>query len=93
MLSTYEALYEQGRLTWLHETPEPYQGRVIVTLMEDAAVTHAPLSVQISSLQEEELERFMQEMCGAWGQNGYEETRARIAQRRVADWGDDEEHA
>ncbi|MBF0627185.1 MAG: hypothetical protein HQL91_03090 [Magnetococcales bacterium] len=87
MLSTYEALYDHGHLTWLGETPRSFQGRVIVTFMEDSSSVRDPLPSLPPSTQDEEIKSFMQEMYGAWGQRSYEETKALIAQRRVEDWG------
>lgn len=37
MLSSYEAIYDHGLLTWLGETPGPVRARVIVTLMREPA--------------------------------------------------------
>jgi len=35
MLKSYEAIYENGQLKWLAETPPIQSGRVIVTILED----------------------------------------------------------
>ncbi|MBF0310870.1 MAG: hypothetical protein HQL56_15225 [Magnetococcales bacterium] len=40
---------------------------------------------------EEEVEEILQKTCGAWGPRTLEETEELIRQRRIADWGEDEE--
>jgi len=34
MLKSYEALYENGQVTWLGEQPEPLSAHLIVTVLE-----------------------------------------------------------
>lgn len=33
MLRSYEAIYDHGRITWLHDAPKTEHSRVIVTLV------------------------------------------------------------
>ena len=35
MLKSYEAIYENGQLTWLSEQPQVNSARVIITIMEE----------------------------------------------------------
>ncbi len=35
MLKSYEAIYENGHLTWLTEQPEVTSARVIITVLEE----------------------------------------------------------
>lgn len=37
MLKSYEAVYENGRLTWVAEQPSAFSARVIVTVVEEVA--------------------------------------------------------
>jgi hypothetical protein len=39
MLKSYEAIYENGQVTWLAEQPPTYRARVIVTILEDPDLT------------------------------------------------------
>lgn len=41
-------------------------------------------------LDEDEIQKIMQETCGAWGTKTLAETESMIRQRRIADWGEDE---
>lgn len=38
MLKSYEALYENGQVTWVSEQPSPKSARLIVTVLEDTSV-------------------------------------------------------
>jgi len=55
MLSSYEAIYEKGRLHWLSEAPTLDNVRVIVTLLEPIAetTTNIPNGLSLSQLLEE----------------------------------------
>jgi hypothetical protein len=47
MLKSYEAIYENGQITWVKEQPQVSSARVIVTvLLEDAPIT-VPLKRRI----------------------------------------------
>jgi len=35
MLKSYEAIYENGQLTWLADQPQVTSARIIVTLLEE----------------------------------------------------------
>ncbi|MTJ53977.1 hypothetical protein FJR38_15650 [Anabaena sp. UHCC 0253] len=35
MLKSYEAIYENGQLTWLSEQPQVNSARVIITILEE----------------------------------------------------------
>lgn len=37
MLKSYEAIYENGQLTWVAEQPSAFSARVIVTVVEEVA--------------------------------------------------------
>ena len=39
MLKSYEAIYEDGQVKWLHEQPTVQSARVIVTVLEEALPT------------------------------------------------------
>ena len=41
MLKSYEAVYEEGKLSWIRDRPEAKKMRVIVTVLEEEADTHA----------------------------------------------------
>jgi len=56
MMETYEAVYENGRLEWLEEPPQPGRCRVRVTVLEDMP-RRSP----------EEVQRVLDETRGAWG--------------------------
>lgn len=38
MLKSYEALYENGQVTWVAEQPSSKSARLIVTVLEDTSV-------------------------------------------------------
>ncbi|MGL5080050.1 MAG: hypothetical protein ACRC8A_01050 [Microcoleaceae cyanobacterium] len=38
MLKSYEAVYENGQIQWLEESPPVRSARVIVTVLEEAAL-------------------------------------------------------
>lgn len=39
MLKSYEAVYEDGQLTWISERPSAHTARVIVTVVEEVEPT------------------------------------------------------
>ncbi len=99
MLQSYEAIYDHGRLSWIKDAPDPVRARVIVTLINEQSANDLPEIAQgvdrlsilpRKPLSEDEIERIMQETRGAWGKKTLEETDAMIKQRRLEDWGEDE---
>ena len=42
MLKSYEAVYENGHLTWVSEQPSAHTARVIVTVVEEVETTPSP---------------------------------------------------
>ena len=42
-------------------------------------------------LSEEEIDQLLEKICGAWGPRTLEETEAMIKERRLIDWGENEE--
>ena len=56
MMKTYEAIYEDGRLEWTEDAPEPGRCRVRVTVLED--MPRRP---------PEEVQRVLDDTRGAWG--------------------------
>lgn len=56
-MPTYEAIYEDGKLEWVNEGPDPGRYRVLVTVTEEGT----------SSPSEEEVQRVLDEADGAWG--------------------------
>ena len=99
MLLSYEAIYDHGQLTWISGAPDLARTRVIVTPIPEratgeslatAAQAQVVRNLPRKHLSDDEIERIMQETCGAWGQRTLEETEALIKQRRIEDWGEDE---
>ncbi len=103
MLSSYEAIYDHGRLIWIDEAPDPVRVRVIVTLVRGSADIGESLAANSSTgkeqgaighprtpIEDDAIERIMRKTCGAWGSRSFEEVEAMIGQRRHEDWGDDE---
>ena len=41
MLKSYEAIYENGQVKWLKETPEIKSARIIVTILEESPPTQS----------------------------------------------------
>lgn len=41
MLKSYEAVYENGQLTWIAEQPSAHSARVIVTVVEEVALSQS----------------------------------------------------
>ncbi|MBF0628573.1 MAG: hypothetical protein HQL91_10195 [Magnetococcales bacterium] len=82
MLSSYEALYDHGQVTWVGEKPDWERARVIIT-----AFGGVPEQLPRKELNDAEIEQVVQESCGAWGQMSLEECDAWIRQRRLEDWG------
>ena len=99
MLPSYEAIYDHGQLTWISGTPGPVRTRVIVTPIPEhsigesreidlqQAILHSFLRKRPS---EAEIEYVMQKVRGAWGKKTLDEVDALIKQRRIEDWGEDE---
>jgi hypothetical protein len=47
MLKSYEAIYENGQLTWLGEQPQISSARVIVTILSEDTSIEAPIKCRI----------------------------------------------
>jgi hypothetical protein len=47
MLKSYEAIYENGQITWLKEQPQVSSARVIVTVLLEDAPSTVPLKRRI----------------------------------------------
>jgi hypothetical protein len=39
MLKSYEAIYDHGHITWLHDAPQTERSRVIITLVSALSAT------------------------------------------------------
>lgn len=57
MRPTYEAIYEDGRLTWLGEQPRPGRHRVLITVLDENAAVHRATAIR----------RVLNDTRGAWG--------------------------
>ncbi len=44
MLRSYEAIYDHGHITWLHDTPKTERSRVIITLVSDLPASRKTVS-------------------------------------------------
>ncbi|MBF0098543.1 MAG: hypothetical protein HQM04_13510 [Magnetococcales bacterium] len=98
MLSSYEAIYDHGQLTWLGDSPGQIKARAIVTLIADAMAEKDPPPPKpdplhhrhrpAPSLSETDVDQLLAETCGAWGNKSYAETSQWIAERRKQDWGE-----
>lgn len=42
MLRSYEAIYDHGHITWLHDAPQTERSRVIITLVSALPSTRTP---------------------------------------------------
>ena len=76
MLKSYEAIYDNGTLRWLGESPSLKVQRVLVVVE-----TEQP---QISG--EAAGEGLLQETAGAWGKQSAARVDALIADQRDQDW-------
>jgi len=73
VMSTYEAIYEDGQIEWIGEEPEPGRHRVQVTVLDQEPEPRDP----------EEVRRVLEEARGAWGTDkSLEEVEAEIQQLR-----------
>ncbi len=41
MLKSYEAIYENGQVKWLKDTPKVTSARVIITILEDSSSSNS----------------------------------------------------
>lgn len=41
MLKSYEAIYENGQVKWLKDTPQVTSARVIITILEDSSSSNS----------------------------------------------------
>ncbi|MBF0165787.1 MAG: hypothetical protein HQL97_05735 [Magnetococcales bacterium] len=85
MHGSYEAIYEQGRLTWIGAAPEVARARVVVTVVEEGEgePTWGDSGSRVG-------ERLVEETRGAWGRMTLAECEAWMQRRRQEDWGGDE---
>ena len=50
MLKSYEAIYENGQVTWLAEQPQVASARIIVTILEEtqASIKHRSVPASVA---------------------------------------------
>ncbi len=81
MHRTYEAIYENGRIEWLNESPDTHHHRVLVTVLEE----NRPPKKK-PSRSSEEVRRVLDETRGAWGSKSADEIDREIEAMRRWDW-------